>query len=59
MSIPSGAISAEERRILIAKRIVLTLACFVGVTMVVALVFGIYNYTTERPAKELFNSASK
>jgi hypothetical protein len=54
MSMPSGAIAAEERRILIAKRIVLALACVVGVTMVVALVFGVYNYTTERPAKEMF-----
>lgn len=56
MSMPTGAISAEERRILVAKRIVLALACVVGLTMTVALVFGIYNYTTDRPAKELFNS---
>jgi len=54
MSTPSGALAAEERRIRIAKRVVLTLACIVGVTMVVALVFGVYNYTTERPAKALF-----
>lgn len=61
MSIPSGAsavsaeaLEAQERRIRIAKRIVLSLACVVAVTIAVAVVFGIYNYTTERPAKELF-----
>ena len=61
MSIPSGAsavsadvLAAQERRIRIAKRIVLSLACVVAVTIAVAVVFGIYNYTTERPAKELF-----
>jgi hypothetical protein len=61
MSIPSGAsavtadlLAVQERRIRIAKRIVLSLACVVAVTIAVAVVFGIYNYTTERPAKELF-----
>lgn len=50
----AAALAAQERRILIAKRIVLSLACVVAVTIAVAMVFGIYNYTTERPAKELF-----
>jgi hypothetical protein len=44
----------QERRVRIAKTIVLSLACVVGVTLVTALVFGLYNYTTDRPAKELF-----
>jgi hypothetical protein len=46
--------ATQERRVRIAKTIVLSLACVVGVTLVTALVFGVYNYTTDRPAKELF-----
>jgi hypothetical protein len=45
---------AVERRIRVAKTIVLTIAGIVAVTLVTAFVFGIYNYTTDRPAKELF-----
>jgi hypothetical protein len=61
MSIPSGAsavsadvLAAQERRIRLAKRVVLSLACVVAVTFAVAMVFAIYSYATERPAKELF-----
>jgi hypothetical protein len=46
--------AALERRIRIAKTIVLTIACIVGATLVTAFVFAMYNYTTDRPAKELF-----
>jgi hypothetical protein len=46
---------AQERRIRIAKTIVLSIACVVGITLLTALVFGVYNYTTDRPAKELFS----
>jgi hypothetical protein len=44
----------EERRIRIAKTIVLCLACVVGVILATTFVFAMYNYTTDRPAKELF-----
>jgi hypothetical protein len=43
-----------ERRVRLAKTIVLSLACVVAVTLVTAFVFGVYNYATDRPAKELF-----
>jgi hypothetical protein len=43
-----------DRKVRLAKTIVLSLACVVAVTLVVALVFGVYNYATDRPAKELF-----
>ena len=45
---------AVERRIRVAKTIVLTIAGIVAVTLVTAFVFGVYNYATDRPAKELF-----
>jgi hypothetical protein len=53
---PTGAESseAEERRVRTAKTIVLSLACFVGLSLVTALVFGVYNFVTDRPAKEMF-----
>lgn len=43
-----------ERKVRLAKTIVLTLACFVGLSLLTAVVFGIYGYVTERPVKELF-----
>ena len=46
--------AAYERKVRRAKTIVLSLACVVAVTLVTAFVFAIYNYTTDRPAKELF-----
>jgi hypothetical protein len=54
VAIPLTRDATYERKVRLAKTIVLSLACFVAVTMVVALVFGVYNYTTDRPAKELF-----
>ncbi len=47
---------AQERRVRIAKTVVLTLACFVGLSLLTALVFGAYNTVTDRPAKEIFYS---
>jgi hypothetical protein len=49
-----GSDPAYERKLRIVKSIVLTLAGFVVLSLVTALVFGVYNYTTDRPAKELF-----
>jgi hypothetical protein len=46
--------SDEQRRVRLAKRVVLVLACVVGVTLVTAFVFAMYSYTTDRPAKEMF-----
>jgi hypothetical protein len=54
IAMPLTRDAAYERKLRLAKTIALSLACFVAVTMVVALVFGVYNYTTDRPAKELF-----
>jgi hypothetical protein len=48
-----------ERKVRLAKTIVLWLACFVAVTLLVACVFGVYNYATDRPAKELFLDAER
>ena len=55
LAVGASVNAAEERRIRIAKKIVLSLACVVGVTLVTALVFGVYNYTTDKPAKALFS----
>lgn len=43
-----------ERRLRIVRRVVLALATFVVLSLIVAVVFGIYNYTTDRPAKAIF-----
>jgi hypothetical protein len=43
-----------ERKVRLAKAIVLSLACLVGLSLLTAMVFGIYGYATERPVKELF-----
>ena len=51
---PLAATTAEERRLFLVKRIVLSLACVVGLTLVVAVAFGVYHFVTDRPAKELF-----
>jgi hypothetical protein len=56
---PLTAEGLYERKVRLAKTIVLSLACVVAVTLVVAFVFGIYNYTTDRPAKELFLGPGK
>jgi hypothetical protein len=54
MAMPLTRDPVYERKLRLAKTIVLSLACFVAFTLVVAFVFGVYNYTTDRPAKELF-----
>ena len=54
IALPITRDAIYERKLRLAKTIVLSLACFVAFTLVVALVFGVYNYTTDRPAKELF-----
>jgi len=43
-----------ERRLRIARRVVLTLASFVVLSLIVSVVFGVYNYTTDKPAKAMF-----
>lgn len=45
-----------ERKVRIVKTVVLALACVVGLTLVMAVVFGVYHHVTDRPAKELFGS---
>jgi hypothetical protein len=47
---------AEERRIRLAKTVVLRLAVVVALTLVTALTFAIYSYATDRPVKELFKA---
>jgi hypothetical protein len=54
----AGSDPAYERKLRIVKSIVLTLAGVVVLSLVTALVFGVYNYTTDRPAKELFQHFS-
>jgi hypothetical protein len=62
MSTPSAAMNAaqqqstEDRRVQVAKKVVLVLACIVGVTLATACVFATYSYVTDRPAKEMFQS---
>lgn len=58
MSIPPalrvGNDPVYERKVRIAKAIVLTLAGIVGLTLVFAIVLGVYHHVTDRPAKALF-----
>jgi len=54
-----GSDPVYERRLRIVKSLVLTLAGFVVLSLVTALVFGVYNYWTDRPAKELFQRSGK
>jgi hypothetical protein len=51
---PLPSDTVYERKVRLAKTLVLSLACVVAATLVVALVFGVYNFATDRPAKELF-----
>jgi hypothetical protein len=44
----------DERTLRLVRRAVITLAGFVAVTLLVALVFAGYNLVTDRPAKEMF-----
>lgn len=46
--------AAYDRKVRLARTIVIRLAWAVGFTLVVALVFGAYNMITDRPAKEMF-----
>ena len=50
--------AAYDRKVRLARKIVLWLAAFVGLTLVTAAVFGVYSYVTDRPAKELFTGPS-
>jgi hypothetical protein len=43
-----------ERKVRLVKRVVLSLACVVGLTLVLAVVLGVYHHVTDRPAKALF-----
>jgi hypothetical protein len=43
-----------ERRLRLVRKIVLGLATFVVLSLIVSVVFGIYNYTTDKPAKAMF-----
>jgi hypothetical protein len=51
--------AAYARKVAIARRVVLSLAAVVGLTLVGALVLGLYHHVTERPAKELFGFDGK
>ena len=44
----------QDPRIAIMRRIVIYLAWFVGLSTLVATVFGFYTCVTERPAREIF-----
>ena len=44
----------DETKIKLLKRICAVLAVLITITFCVAAVFGYYNCTTERPARELF-----
>ena len=46
--------TAEQRKLRVVKSDVLTLAGVVGITIATAMVFAIYSYTTDRPAKHMF-----
>jgi hypothetical protein len=47
-------LAPEDARIELAQRIVKRLAVLVALSMLTALVFGVYNCATERPAREIF-----
>jgi len=51
---PIDETADDLRKIAIARRIVLSIAFFVGLTLVSAAVLGVYHHVTDRPAKELF-----
>jgi hypothetical protein len=55
----AGSDTAYERKLRIVKSIVLTLAGLVALSLVTALVFGVYNYATDRPAKALFQRSGR
>jgi hypothetical protein len=52
--VPINRDALYERKVRLAKTIVLSLACIVAVTLVTAVAFGVYGYVTDRPVKELF-----
>lgn len=45
---------AYVRKVVLARRVVLSIAAVVGLTLVGALVLGLYHHTTDRPGKALF-----
>ena len=47
--------SAEQRKLRLVKTFVLGLAAVVSITLLTAMVFAVYNYTTDRPAREMFS----
>jgi hypothetical protein len=52
--VPINRDALYEAKVLRAKKIVLSLACVVAVTLVTAVTFGIIGYVTDRPVRELF-----
>jgi hypothetical protein len=48
-----------DRRLRRVRAAVLWLASFVVLSLIVSVVFGIYNYTTDKPAKALFGFDDK
>ena len=51
---PAQESADYARKVAIARRVVLSIAAVVGLTLVGAVVLGLYNHVTDRPAKELF-----
>jgi hypothetical protein len=43
-----------ERRLRVVRKAVLGLASLVVLSLIVSVVFAVYNYTTDRPAKAMF-----
>jgi hypothetical protein len=52
--VPINRDALYERKVRLAKTIVLSLACVVVFTLVTAVAFAIYGYVTMRPVNELF-----
>jgi hypothetical protein len=51
---PAQETAEYARKVAIARRVVLSIAAVVGLTLVGAVVLGLYHHVTDRPAKELF-----
>jgi hypothetical protein len=48
-----------DRRLRRVRAAVLWLASFVALSLSVSVIFGIYNYTTDKPAKAIFGISDK
>jgi hypothetical protein len=48
-----------DRRLRRVRAAVLGLASFVALSLIVSVIFGIYNYTTDKPAKAMFGLDDK